>query len=297
MNKQTKDWILLSIILITWGLNYPVVKFGLEYSAPLAFSFYRVLIAAVVSVPLAVHSIRSKKPSKSLRSKKVLFAMALFSLTSTVIFLGFWYIAETLVDPGITAVIIYTYPLFTVLFSKLFLSDHLSPLKIIGIITGFIGAIILLTNGNISHTSINPFGFALLFVASVSFATSFIVYRKWLMGLERISINTLQLLFSTLLLFLWTLLSNPVSLYSIHFTNPVFIASLIFTGIFGTAVAYLIWMTLLESRGVVWLSSLSFLVPVIALFSSAVLLGEQIDLIQLAGFAVIVFGIAAVNRK
>ena len=119
--------------------------------------------------------------------------MALFSLTSTVIFLGFWYIAETMVDPGITAVIIYTYPLFTVVFSKLFLSDRLSPLKIIGIMTGFVGAFILLTNGNISHTSINPFGFALLFIASVSFATSFIVYRKWLMGLERISINTLQL--------------------------------------------------------------------------------------------------------
>jgi len=108
MNKQTKDWLLLSIILITWGLNYPVVKFGLEYSAPLAFSFYRVLIAAVVSVPLAVHSVRSKKLSKSLRSAKVLFATAIFSVTSTVIFLGFWYIAETLIDPGITAVIIYT---------------------------------------------------------------------------------------------------------------------------------------------------------------------------------------------
>ena len=274
-----------------------MVKFGLEYSAPLAFSFYRVLIAAVVSVPLAVRSIHLKKPSKSLRSAKVLFATALFSLTSTVIFLGFWYIAETLIDPGITAVIIYTYPLFTVLFSKLFLSDRLSLLKIIGIITGFIGAFILLTNGNISNTAINPFGFALLFIASVSFATSFIVYRKWLMGLERISLNTLQMLFSTLLLFLWTLLSNPASLYSIQFANQTFIISLIFTGIFGTAIAYIIWMALLERRGAVWLSSLSFLVPVIALFSSAALLGEQIDLMQLAGFAIIVFGIAAVNRK
>jgi drug/metabolite transporter (DMT)-like permease len=135
-----------------------------------------------------------------------------------------------------------------------------------------------------------------LVIASISFATSFIVYKKWLSGLERISTNTLQLLFSTLILFIWTFLSNPTSLYSIQFTNTIFIVSLLFTGIFGTAVAYLIWMTLLERHGAVWLSSLSFLVPVIALFSSAALLGEQIDLIQLAGFAIIVFGIAVVTR-
>ena len=183
MNKQTKDWLLLSIILIVWGLNYPVVKFGLEYSAPLAFSFYRVLIAAAVSIPIAI---QSKKSFKSFRSTKVILATALFSVTSTVVFLGFWYIGETLVNPGITAVIIYTYPLFTVLFSRLFLSDYLSPLRIIGIMTGFVGAFILLTNGDITHVTVNPFGFALLFIASISFATSFIVYRKWLGGLERI---------------------------------------------------------------------------------------------------------------
>ena len=119
MNKQTKDWLLLSIILIVWGLNYPVVKFGLEYSEPLAFSFYRVLIAAAVSIPIAI---QSKKSFKRFRSTKVILATALFSVTSTVVFLGFWYIGETLVNPGITAVIIYTYPLFTVLFSRLFLS-------------------------------------------------------------------------------------------------------------------------------------------------------------------------------
>jgi drug/metabolite transporter (DMT)-like permease len=296
MNKQVEDWLLLSVILIVWGLNYPVVKIGLEYSAPLAFSFYRVLTAVVVSIPLAAKSIHSKKLSKSLRSTKVLLATALFSLSSTVIFLGFWYIGETMVDPGITAVIIYTYPLFTVLFSKMFLSTSLSPLKVIGVIVGFIGAFTLLTNGNISHFSLNPFGFTLLIIASISFATSFIVYRKWLVAFERISINTLQLFFSSLLLLLWTIFSDQSSLLSVKFSNPIFIASLIFTGILGTAGAYIIWMALLERRGPVWLSSWSFLVPVVALFSSAALLGEKIDIIQLSGFMIIVFGIAAVNR-
>ncbi|MGI0091245.1 MAG: DMT family transporter [Nitrososphaerales archaeon] len=297
MKKQTMDWLLLAVLLSVWGLNYPSVKFGLEYSAPLAFSFYRVFVAAVASIPLVALSLRAKKPSKSFRNVKAIVATILFAITSTVLFLGFWFIAETVVPAGITAVIIYTYPLFTVLFTWLFLSEKLTSLKVLGIITGFIGIFLILTSGNISRFSVNPYGFTFLFIAAISFAASFVVYRRWLLGFDRPTLNALILFLSAAILFGWTFAGNANSLFSIQFLNPLFVIPLLYTGVIGTTIAYLIWMILVERRGPVWLSSWLFFVPIVALLSSSILLHEHVDLAQLLGFLVTILGIAAVNRK
>ncbi|MDG6904310.1 MAG: DMT family transporter [Nitrososphaerota archaeon] len=297
MNKQATNWTLLAVLLVVWGLGYPIVKFGLVYSPPAAFTFYRTLIGTLSSVPLVISSIRSKKVLVNFRNLRFLSATLLFGLTGTVFFLGFWYTGAALVDPGIAAVIIYTYPIFIVLLSVLFLSEKLSLLRIVGVFAGFVGTFILLTDGNIGVVSINPVGFVLLLGASASSAVSFIVYQKWLTTEDRVSVNVIQLTFSTVLLLVWTLLSDPRSLYARQMINPIFIAVLIFTGVLSTMLAFLILMTLLRNRGSVWLAEWLFLVPVIALFSSVILLSEQIHTAQLAGFAVIIFGIAIVNNS
>jgi drug/metabolite transporter (DMT)-like permease len=290
--KSSKDWLTLSILLIVWGLNYPAVKFGLQYATPLAFSFYRVLIGTIVSLPIAL---RSRNQFKTFQPKAII-ATFLFASTSSVIFLAFWFIGETMVPAGITAVIIYTYPLFTVLLTKLFLADRLTWLSGVGILAGFAGTLLVVTSGNLS-TGVNSYGFTLLIISSVSFACSFIIYRKWLIGYDRATVNATQLLFASAILFVWTLTSNSKALYKIQLANIDFLAVLLYTSVLGTSVAYLIWMSLVDKRGPVWLSAWLFLVPVVALGSSIVLLGEQIDLVQLIGFTVIVLGIGAVNRK
>ncbi|MHB1868112.1 MAG: DMT family transporter [Nitrososphaerales archaeon] len=294
--KLTRDWILLSILLVGWGLNYPLVKIGLEYSTPLAFSFYRVVIAVsalLVILPL----MKSKKPSASFRSVKILIITFLFGATSIVFFLGFWFTGETLVDAGITAVIINTYPLFMVLFAKIFFSDKLTTLKIFGIIAGFVGTFFVVTGGNTANISVDPLGFTFLLAASISFASSSVIYRKWLIGFDRATLNTLQLIFSALMLLAWTLASNTNSLLTVQFTNPTFVVILLFTAVLNTSIAYVIWMLLLEKRGLVWLSSWIFFVPIIGLLGASLLLNESIGTVQLLGFAITISGIALVNRK
>ncbi|HVB12249.1 MAG TPA: DMT family transporter [Nitrososphaerales archaeon] len=294
--KLSRDWILLSILLVGWGLNYPLVKIGLEYSTPLAFSFYRVVVA-VSALLIILPLMKSKKPSASFRSVKTLIITFLFGATSIVFFLGFWFTGETLVDAGITAVIINTYPLFMVLFAKIFFSDKLTPLKTLGIIAGFVGTFLVVTGGNLATLSVDPFGFALLLAASISFASSSVIYRKWLIGFDRATLNTLQLFFSALMLLVWTLATNAGSLLTVQFTNPTFLVILLFTAVLNTSIAYVIWMLLLEKHGLVWLSSWIFFVPIIGLIGATLLLNESIGTIQLIGFAITISGIVLVNRK
>ena len=291
--KSTKYWLLLSFLLVVWGLNFAAVKIGLQYSTPLAFTFYRVLVAAVASLPIVIRSSRSIKKFDS----KTLFFALLFAITSSVVFQAFWFFGESMLPAGITAVIIYTYPLFTVMFSKIFLYDKLSPVKVAGIITGFAGIFLVLTNGRLANTIVSPYGFALLLVSAISFAMSFIIYRKWLVGSDRLSLNSVQLLFAAAILFVWVMATDPNSLATVQFTNPVFLTVLLYAAVLGTSIAYIAWMTLVDKRGPVWLSAWLFLVPVVALASSVIFLDETIGSIQFLGFVIIIIGIGAVNKR
>jgi O-acetylserine/cysteine efflux transporter len=293
--KSSKDWLLLGVLLIVWGLNYPVVKFGLQYTTPLTFSFLRAFIGAIASLPLILQSRRQQQFRRF--DTKAYAATLLFAISASVVFLAFWFIGETVVPAGITAVIIYTYPLFTVLFTRLFLADRFGLLKAVGILAGFAGTLLVVTSGDFSHIAVNPYGFALLFIASISFAFSFVIYRKWLMGFDRVTLNVLQLLLAATILFVWTLSTNAQSLMAVPLGNYHFLVVLLYTAVLGTSIAYLFWMMLVDKRGPVWLSAWLFLVPVVALIGSILLLGEKIDVVQLLGFVIIIFGIAIVNRR
>lgn len=289
--SSSKDWFLLSFLLIVWGLNYAAIKVGLEYSAPLAFSFYRMLVGTIASIPLLLRSWKALKKF----NRKTLLAALLLAVSASVLFQGFWFLGEALVPAGLTAVVIYTYPLFTVIFTKLFLSDKLTTLKVLGIVAGFAGIFLVLTSGRL-NVSVDPYGIVLLLISAISFAASFVVYRRWLTSFDRLALNSVQLFFATSILLVWTLLSNSPSLLETQFTNIDFLGALLFTGVLGTTFAYVIWMTLVNKRGPIWVSTWLFLVPVVALASSVLFLGETIDLIQALGFVIVLAGLGAVSR-
>lgn len=282
---------MLSFLLAAWGMSYVAVKIGLEYSQPLAFAFYRMLVATLTSVPLAVRSWKNLRKF----TKKTLLAALLLAATTGVVFQGLWFLGEALVPAGLTAVLIYTYPLFTVIFTKLFLSERLTVLKAVGIAAGFLGIFLMLTSGRLD-SSVSSYGVALLLIASMSFATGFIIYRRWLTSFDRLALNSIQLFFATSILLVWVLLSNAPSLLEVKFTNLDFLGALLFTGALGAAIAYTIWMTLVNNRGPIWMSTWLFLVPVVALAGSVLFLGETIDMIQALGFVIVIVGLGVVSR-
>ena len=285
------NWLLLSFLLVVWGVNFVFVKVGLEYATPLAFTFYRMFIATLVTLPLALRSLSKIRKF----DKKALLATLAFAVCVSVVFQAFWFLGEALIPAGLTAVVIYTYPLFTVLFTKMFLSDRLTPFRVAGVVAGFVGIVLVLTSGRL-NVSVDPHGVVFLVISAIGFAGSFIVYRRWLLGQDPIALNFVQLVFASSILFVWVLLSNAHSLIDLQFTNVNFLGALLFVTIPGTALAYLVWMKLVSSRGPVWVSTWLFLVPVVALASSVLFLGESVDLIQSLGFLIIVTGIAAVSR-
>ena len=65
----------------------------------------------------------------------------------------------------------------------------------------------------------------------------------------------------------------------------------------GTGVAFILYYYIIDALGAVAAASVAYIPPVVALAIGLGLVGEEIDLWELAGAALILLGILLVNRK
>ena len=73
--------------------------------------------------------------------------------------------------------------------------------------------------------------------------------------------------------------------------------SLLAIALVNTALAYVVYFRMLASTGVTYISLVTFLIPVIALWLGAVFLSESVSLQALAGMAIIALGLAAADER
>jgi len=79
--------------------------------------------------------------------------------------------------------------------------------------------------------------------------------------------------------------------------TPTFIASLLGLALFGSALVYWLWFSVLETVALNRAVAFSFLVPVFGLAIGAMFFGERLSGIQFSGIALAILGIAIVNLQ
>ena len=75
------------------------------------------------------------------------------------------------------------------------------------------------------------------------------------------------------------------------------ILAVVWLGLLGSGVAYLVNFRLLSRIGATGTSQLAYLLPVVGIISGALMFGEQIDSIVIAGTALVLGGVALVNSR
>ena len=193
------------------------------------------------------------------------------------------------------SVLVNTSPLFTVIFAYFFLRDKVTRMQVAGLVLGFLGAFLVASNGSFASLYGDWRGFILLFLSAASYAGSLIIYKRFLTGFEPITLNMLQLFFATIGLFVWILISNPNSLGLVDF-NTTFLMTLLYTTIFGTVIANLIFMALVRQRGPTWFSMWLFLSPVSGVAISSLVIGETLLPVQIVGMLLVISSIYEINR-
>jgi drug/metabolite transporter (DMT)-like permease len=203
---------------------------------------------------------------------------------------------------GLAGVLIATNPLFTLIVAHFVFADERMTLpKIVGVVAGFIGVIILASRNWQDGELITEglIGQVAVVIAAFLFASSGTLSRHLMQTSVRhplaVSAGTLvtATVASWVLLLLTALSGQPITpLESLRLET---IGALMFLSVFNTFIGFLLVFYVIRELGVTRSSTMAYVVPIISLAMGAIFLGEVLDVPIILGTVVILSAIAIVN--
>ena len=283
-------WFLLIILSLIWGSSFILMKKGLLAFDPGEVAALRILSASIFLLPISVRNI---KEIKSRKHWMYLFASGfLGSLIPAFLFP----MAQTKIDSALSGVLNALTPFFTILIGALLVRARFAVRVKLGIFVGFVGSIFLVTAGSVGNPiNMNYYSF-LIVLATILYGINLNILKYFLADIRPIHITSFSMMmigpFSLVYLIfhadvIHTLRNDPNSI--LPFTYIVFL------GVVGTALALILFNKLLKITNIVFSSSVTYLIPVVAVIWG--LIDHEILLFQhYLGMVFIILGVLLANR-
>lgn len=218
-------------------------------------------------------------------------AVAIFGLCQNALYLGLNFQAMRTIEASVAVVIASLLPLIVAGLGRLFLGERLPALGVARLIVGFAGVLVIVT-ARLGEGA-DPAGAALCFAGVVALGAATLAVRGASAGGALFTVVGLQMLVgSAALLPVAWLLED----WRVNWTWPLAGAFAYTTLVPGLA-ATMIWFVLVRRIGAVQAATFHFLNPFIGVAIASLILGETVSGRDLAGVAVIMCGILAVQRS
>jgi O-acetylserine/cysteine efflux transporter len=219
----------------------------------------------------------------------------LLALFNVVLFIGLQTYAIRYLPSGSAAVLVYLQPILTGLLAWLILSEPLSASKLIGLLLGFSG-IVAVSAGSIlgGANAISPVGVVLGAGSALSWALGTVYFKKYETRLSTLWAVAVPFVVGGVILTALGLLVEPWG--EVSWTGE-FVASLLYSGLVGIALAWVIWFALVRAGEASRVAAYIFAVPLTAVLIGVVYLDEPLGYPLLIGAALVVSGIYLVNRE
>ena len=278
-----------ALLVLFWGSAFAVVKVGLDYSPPVLFAGLRALIGGVAMVIAAL--LWGGNPN--LRRDWPVFL--LLSLFNVVLFIGFQTYAIMHLPSGSAAVLVYLQPILVGLLAWPLLGETLTATKVFGLLLGFSG-IVAVSAGSFSGTAaaLSPLGVVFGASSALFWALGTVFFKKYEERVSTLWAVALPFLVGGIVLTAFGLFVESWSEVSL---NGVFVASLLYSGLVGISLAWVLWFALVRAGEASRVASYIFVVPLTAVLIGVVFLDEPLDYTLLIGAAFVVSGIYLVNRE
>ncbi len=268
------SWLCLIILAIIWGVNFIFIKISVEDIGSTNNVFFRLLLASFV-LSVYLHTSGRKLP---LSKHNIFFYLILGFLGLA---LPFFLIssAEIYIDSGLAGLLMSPMPLITLSLSAIILKDEvINKTKIFAFFIAFLGLIVLFGPKNLialgGSNKIQFLSQIMVLIAAFCYGTN-AVLSKLAPKIDAAAMATGvcigSLFFITPLAFFY----DPF--YLINFTHKSVLA-IIVQGVFGTAIASILFFKIIELKGPVFLSLINFMIPPIAFFAGVLFLNEQIKI-------------------
>lgn len=290
-----KNWARILLLGLTWGTSFMVIEVAITELSALWVAAIRIGVAAFV---LSVFTFMSGTGLPGLKGPNAIqiwlaaiglgiFANALpFALLS-------W--GQGYVTSGFAGVCMAAVPLIVLPLAHFFVvGDTLTPRKAIGFLIGFVGVFLLVGADafNSSGNQLENFGRLACLGAAFSYACSSIITRRAPIVSHRS--------FSAAALLSASIISFSLALWFDGIPNSISMGPLlatIYLGLFPTALATILLVTVIREAGPSFLGLSNYQVPVWSIFFGVVILGETMPPLLLPALGLILFGVAFSQRK
>ncbi len=195
------------------------------------------------------------------------------------------------------SILVSTTPLVTAMLLAIFYkSERLGIRQIIGSVLAFIGVVLVVLNGQfVLH--LNPLGDALAMGASLTWGFYSLFMRR-IMGRYSADFITRKVFFYGLVTILpYFALVHPLDIDLIASGNMTVWGNLLFLGFVASTGGYLLWNWVMRQLGAVKSTNYIYLQPLVSMMAGAMILGERITILAIAGAVILITGMILAVRK
>lgn len=281
------DWILLWTLSLLWGGSFLFNELALAGLPALTIVWGRVGLAAVLLM-LALRMSGQGMPPRA-----VWPALAVMGVLNNLVPFTLFLLAQGQITGGLASVLNATTPLFTVLVAHVAtLDERLTPVKAAGVALGFGGVLVMMAGEDLG-------GEGLAMLACLGAALSYGLAGVWGRRFRAAGVTPLQTAAgvvtcsAVLLAPVWLVVDRP---WALGWPGAVPVAAVVGLAALSTALAYLIFFRILGRAGATAISLVTFLIPFSAAGLGWLVLGERLELRHFAGLAMILGGLALMER-
>lgn len=289
MNNKT--WLLVILLGFIWGSSFLFTEILLNYINPVLIVFFRVSLASIILIIYVLFFTNLKFNL----SKEILLTFFTMGLLNNVIpFLLIAYAQETITG-GLASILNANTSFFTIVLASLFLKDEkLTSYRLLGILIGIIGVVVIVGIEDLYEFKNFNFGIVLMLFSCLSYSFAGIFAKTKLTNIHPTISATGMLSMSTIILFPFIIIYNGNELININST--VLYYSCMFAFIC-TVLAYFLYFKILETNGAGNLLICTIIIPPSSILLNAFFINEIIKIYELIGLIIITLGLIILDGR
>jgi len=265
------------------------MKEGLVNLSAYQVASLRIVFSGIVLLPTAIKYFKVIPKDK-------LFTIFMSGVLGSLLPAYLFCIAEEGIDSALAGTLNSLTPIFVIITGALFFKSKTTANKIFGILISFTGSILLLFSKGHMQESQN-----LMFISFVVLATIFYGFNVNMVHRHLKNIGSLQI--AAVALTLNAVPALLVLIFTGYFNLPFTDKGILLStgasavlGIFGTAIASIIFYMLVKRAGAVFASMVTYGIPVVAIIWG-IIYHEEVGWKQVACLVLILFGVYIANRR
>ena len=273
-----KDLLLALVVIVAWGLNFVVIKVGLDGLPPMLLGALRFIL---VAFPAVFFIRRPQLPWRWLIAYGSTISLGQFAFLFEAMHNG--------MPPGLASLVLQSQAFFTMIFAAVFLGERLRAASVLGLLVAA-GGLALIGSENGSHVPM--LALVLTLCGGACWGIGNIITRRF-GKIDLVALVIWGALIPPLpfLALSWYLEGPALIESSLRNIGLNSILSLIYLAAIATMLGEGVWSRLLARYPAGKVAPFSLLVPVVGLTSSALLLDERLTAIQCWGGVLVMLGL------